>query len=113
VQRYVAVVCGRTRAQGPTVRVVDGEPGDECQVDFGRMGLLFDAETGRRRVVWALLFIAGYSRHQFLWLGFRQTTEAVIEGCEAAWAFFGGVFRTVIPDNMTAIVEGPTRSSPA
>jgi hypothetical protein len=87
------------------VRIVDGEPGDECQVDFGRMGTLFDAESGRNRVCWALLFTACYSRHQFLWLTFRQTTEAVIDGFEAAWAFFGGVFRTVIPDNMTAIVE--------
>jgi transposase len=105
VQRYVAEVCGRTRGQGPTVRIVDGEPGDELQVDFGRMGLLFDAEAGRNRVVWALLFTACYSRHQFIWLTFRQTTDAVIEGFEAAWAFFGGVFRTVIPDNMGAIVD--------
>jgi transposase len=105
VQRYVAEVCGRTKGQGPTVRIVDGEPGDELQVDFGRMGLLFDAEAGRNRVVWALLFTACYSRHQFIWLSFRQTTEAVIEGFEAAWAFFGGVFRTVIPDNMGAIVD--------
>src|SRR4051794_8879131 len=28
-----------------------------------------------------------------------------IAGREAAWAFFGGVFRTVIPDNMAAIVH--------
>jgi transposase len=105
VQRYVAEVCGRTRGQGPTVRIADGEPGDELQVDFGRLGTLFDAGTGRNRVVWALLFTACYSRHQFLWLTFRQTTEAVIEGFEAAWAFFGGIFRTVVPDNMAAIVE--------
>ncbi|HEY3485725.1 MAG TPA: IS21 family transposase, partial [Ilumatobacteraceae bacterium] len=30
VQRYVAEVLGRTRGRGPTVRVNDGEPGDEC-----------------------------------------------------------------------------------
>ena len=40
-----------------------------------------------------------------MWLSFRQTTEAVIDGCEAAWAFFGGCFATVIPDNMSAIVD--------
>jgi hypothetical protein len=38
-----------------------------------------------------------------VWLSFRQTTEAVIDGCEAAWGFFGGVFATVIPDNLSAI----------
>ncbi len=41
-------VCGRRRGPGPTVRVADGEPGDELQVDFGRMGLLHDPATGRR-----------------------------------------------------------------
>jgi transposase len=28
----------------------------------------------------------------------------VIEGCEAAWCFFGGVFKVIIPDNVKAIV---------
>jgi transposase len=112
VQRYVAEACGRTKGQGPTVRVADGEPGDELQVDFGRMGTLFDSGTGRNRVVWALLFTACYSRHQFLWLSFNQTTEAVICGFEAAWAFFGGVFATVIPDNMSTIVDGADAIEP-
>jgi transposase len=105
VQRYVAEECGRSRGRGPTVRVADGEPGDELQVDFGRLGVIFDPESGRRRMVWALIFTACYSRHCFVWLSFRQTTEAVIDGFEAAWEFFGGVFATVIPDNMAAIVD--------
>ena len=46
VQRYVLEVCGRSRGRGPTVRVADGEPGDELQVDFGRMGLIFDPASG-------------------------------------------------------------------
>jgi transposase len=106
VQRYVAEVLGRTRGRGPTVRVADGEPGDELQIDFGRMGLIFDPATGRDRVVHALIFTAVFSRHCFVWLTHRQTTEAVIAGCEAAWVFFGGVFRTLIPDNMSSIVDG-------
>jgi transposase len=105
VQRYVAEVCGRTRGQGPTVPVADGEPGVECQLDFGKMGLVPDPATGRNRVAHALVFTACYSRHQFVWLTYRQTTEAVIEGCEAAWRFFGGVFRALVPDNTEAIVD--------
>jgi transposase len=105
VQRYVAEVCGRTRGRGPTVRVADGEPGDELQIDFGRMGLIFDPATGRDRVVHALIFTACFSRHCFVWLTFQQTTAAVIAGGEAAWVFFGGVFKTLIPDNMSAIVD--------
>jgi transposase len=93
---------GRTRAG--TVPVVDGDPGVECQIDFARMGMLFDSATGRRRVVHALIFTAVYSRHVFVWLTFSQTLAAVIDGCEAAWAFFDGVFAVLIPDNMSTIV---------
>jgi hypothetical protein len=89
-----------------TVRVDDPPPGRELQVDFGRMGLIDDPDSGRRRVVWALIFTACYSRHCFVWLSFRQTTEAVIAGFEAAWAFLDGVFPVVIPDSMKAIVDG-------
>jgi transposase len=110
VQRYVRDECGRRRGRGSTVRVADGEPGDELQVDFGRMGYL-DVD-GRRRVVWALVFTACYSRHCFVWLSHRQTLGDVIDGFEAAWAFFGGVFRTVIPDNLKAIVTGADALEP-
>jgi transposase len=112
VQRYVAEVCGRSRGRGSTVRVADGEPGDELQVDFGKLGLIFDPDSGRRRTVHALIFTACYSRHCFVWLSFRQTTQVVIDGCEAAWAFFGGVFATVIPDNMSAVVDAADALEP-
>ncbi len=87
----------------------DPDPGSELQVDFGRMGLLYDPGERRRRVVHALIFTAGYSRHLFVFLTFSQALPAVIEGFEAAWAFFGGVFKVVIPDNMRTIVD---RSDP-
>jgi transposase len=87
-----------------TVRVADCEPGSEVQVDFGRLGMLADAE-GRRRVVKGLIFTAVYSRHMFVYPTYRETLNEVIAGFEAAWRFFDGVFAVAIPDNMKAIVE--------
>ncbi len=87
-----------------TIRVDDCEPGAELQLDFGRMGWLTDVATSRRRAVWALIFTAVFSRHQYVWLTYRQRLEDVIQGCERAWEFFGGIFSVVIPDNMKAIV---------
>lgn len=103
LHRYAAKELG-FGARRTTVRVDDGKPGDELQVDFGRMGSLWDEKSGRRRRVWALILTACFSRHQFVWLTWRQTVEEVIEGFERAWEFFGGVFRVVIPDNLKAIV---------
>jgi hypothetical protein len=97
LHRFCVQCCGFGRGS-QTVRVADGEPGAECQVDFGKMGLLYDPASGRRRTVHALIFTAVYSRHMFVWLSFSQTLEAVIAGCEAAWVFFGGVFGVLIPE---------------
>jgi len=93
-----------------TVRVADGKPGEELQVDFGAVGWI--EEEGRRRRVWALVMTAVVSRHQFVWLTYRQTLADVVAGCEAAWAFFGGVFRVLIPDNLKVIVDKADRDAP-
>jgi len=37
------------------MRVTDGEPGVECQIDFAQMAVIVDAETGRKRRVHALM----------------------------------------------------------
>jgi hypothetical protein len=94
------------------VRVADGDPGQECQVDFGKLGLVHDAVAGRRRVTLALIFTAVYSRHMFVWLTFAQTLEALIAGCQAAWPFFGGVFKVLVPDNMSAVVADADALNP-
>ncbi|MGH3433248.1 MAG: IS21/IS408/IS1162 family transposase, partial [Thermocrispum sp.] len=94
----------RGRGARDTVRVADGTPGEECQIDFAKMGLLYDPSAGRRRSVHALIFTAVFSRHMFVWLTFAQTLDAVVAGCEAAWRFFDGVFGVLIPDNASAIV---------
>jgi transposase len=103
LHRFAVERCGFGRRQ-LTVRVADGDPGVECQLDFARMGLITDPESGRRRVVHALIFTAVCSRHMFVWLTFRQTLDAVIAGCEAAWVFFGGIFAVLVPDNMSPII---------
>jgi hypothetical protein len=107
--RFAVERCGAGR-RTITVRVDDPPPGRECQVDFGRLGLVADGE--KRRVCQGLIFTACFSRHQFVWPTFLQTTEEVIRGFEAAWGYFGGVFPVVIPDNMRSIVIQAENTAP-
>lgn len=95
-----------------TVRMADTRPGEVAEMDFGRLGLMVDAETGRRRVVWALIIVLGHSRHSFVWPLLRQQTGDVIEGLESAWAFFGGMPRYLVLDNFPASVAGPDALNP-
>ncbi len=89
-----------------TVRMDDGPPGEVAEMDFGRLGFIRDPESGRRRAVWALVVVWRYSRHCFVWPTTSQKLDAVIEGLEEAWAFFGGVPRYLVVDNFPAAVAG-------
>lgn len=93
---------GRTRT---TIPVADGEPGEEIYLDTGWMTLLEPDEHGRRRRFRAWIFTPGVSRYRFVYPCFKETTESAIAACEAAWRFYGGVFRVVIPDNTKTIVS--------
>ena len=97
---------GWRRRQPVTVRMEDGPPGEVAEMDFGRLGLVTDPESGRRRTVWALIVVWRYSRHCFVWPTTSQRLDAVVEGLEAAWACFGGVPRYLVIDNFPAAVAG-------
>lgn len=95
-----------------TVRMAEPAPGEVAEVDFGRLGLIYDPAAGRNRVLHALIVTLARSRHQYVYTTHRQTAEALIAGIEAAWEFFGGVTRRVVLDNMKAAVAVPDRYQP-
>ena len=105
LHRFAAERCGAGAAT-VTTPVDDGPPGGELQIDFGYLGLIPAGEgrEGGRRKLHALVFTACFSRFMFVYLTFSMTLEEVIAGCEEAWEFFSGVFRVVVPDNMSPVV---------
>jgi transposase len=103
----------RRGRRGDTVRMAPTPPGEVAEMDFERLGLLRNPETGRRQWVWGLSVTLTYSRHSFLWPLIQQTVEATIEGLEKAWQFFQGCPKRLILDNFPAAVPAPIRSTPA
>jgi transposase len=93
-----------------TLPVLDGEPGHELQLDTGWVGWL-TLPTGKRRFR-AWIFTAVRSRHRFVYPTFEESTARAIEACEAAWEFFGGIFKVIIPDNTKAIVAAADALAP-
>jgi transposase len=88
-----------------TIPVADCGPGEEVQLDTGWVGWLKVDLFGRRKRFRAWIFTAVRSRYRFVYPVPAETTASAIEACEAAWEFFGGVFKVVIPDNTKAIVN--------
>jgi len=95
-----------------TVRMADTEPGEVAEVDFGRLGLLYDPTTERKRIVYGLIVTLVYSRHQYVHATFTQDLPSLIAGTEDAWAFFGGITKKVVIDNLKGAVVKSDRYAP-
>jgi transposase len=89
----------------PTIPVADCDPGQELQLDTGWVGWMEMDLFGHRRRLKAWIFSAVRSRHRFVYPVPQETTASAIEACEAAWEFYGGVFKVLIPDNTKVIVD--------
>lgn len=84
---------------------VHTEPGEDLQVDFGAVGQLYDPVTQRQRKAYVFVATLCYSRHQYAELVFDQKVATWIGVHQRAFAFFEGVPRRVIPDNLKVAVS--------
>jgi transposase len=101
VRRFVQ----RLRPDEPRAVVrVHTAPGEELQVDFGRVGQLFDPATGRLRLAYVFVATLSYSRHQYAELVFDQKLPTWIALHRHAFESFGGVPRRIVVDNLKAAV---------
>jgi transposase len=112
LHRFAVKHCGFSDRRRITVRKADCAPGELAEVDFGRLGLIPDPETGRRRTARALIVTLGYSRHQYVHVTFSQKIPDLIEGLEDAWSFFAGCVRRLVIDNLKAAVIKADRYDP-
>ena len=111
LHRFAQAQCG-FGAPSVTVRVAEPPPGEAAEVDFGRLGLWPDPATGSHRHVYGLLVTLAFSRYAFLWVALRQDLPTVLAGLEAAWAFFQGVVRRLVVDNLKPVVTRADRYAP-
>jgi transposase len=112
LHRFAVKHCDFGRKGRITVRMAPCAPGEAAEVDFGRLGLVRDPETGRGRVAWALVVVLIHSRHQYVHVTYSQRLRDVLDGLEDAWHFFGGVPRRVVLDNLKPAVTKADRYDP-
>jgi len=100
VRRYVGKLKNKTPL--PFRRIEVG-PGEEAQIDFGTGAPVVD-ENGKRRRTHVLRVVLSHSRKGYSESVFRQTTDNLIAVLENAFRHFGGVPKTLVPDNLKAAV---------
>jgi transposase len=114
LRRYVAANLPEEarRSQVRVLRLVPAGPGQEAQIDYGRLGWWTDPRTGRRHVVNAFAMVLCCSRHMFVRPVLVMDQRAWTECHVAAFAFFGGVPARLVPDNLKTGVDRPDLYDP-
>ncbi len=86
--------------------------GEEAQVDYGHLGSWLDPISGRVRRVWAFVMVLACSRHMFVRPVLRLDARSWVAAHVAAFAFFGGAARRLVPDNLATGVDRPDLYDP-
>lgn len=100
VRRFV----GRLRKATPLpFRRIEVPAGQEAQIDFGKGAPIVD-DQGKKRRTHVIRVVLSHSRKAYSESVYRQTTENLIRCLENAFWHFGGVPKTLVPDNLKAAV---------
>ena len=113
-RRYVAANIPEEtrRSQVKVLRPYPAEPGDEAQIDYGRLGRWLDPRAGKPVTVWAFVMVLACSRHMFVRPVIRLDQQVWSECHVKAFAFFGGVPARLVPDNLKTGVDRPDLYDP-
>ncbi|MET8291386.1 IS21 family transposase [Streptomyces sp. NPDC005132] len=112
-RRWVhATLPDKLRSSQVTVLRDDVEPGEEAQIDYGFLGQWTDPRTGKRHRVWAFVMVLPCSRHMFVRPVLHLHQHSWTEAHVAAFRYFGGVPRRLVPDNLKTGVDKPDLYDP-
>ena len=96
VRRYLQ---GLAVANPQATTVLDFEPGEVAQVDFGAGPVITDVHTGETFKTWVFVMVLAWSRHQYAELVRDQRVETWLGCHRRAFEAFGGVSTRVTIDN--------------
>jgi transposase len=81
-------------------RRLETAPGEQMQVDFGQGAPV--VESGKKRRPHLFRATLSFSRTSYNEVVWRQETESLLRCLENAFRRFGGVPKTITPDNLKA-----------
>ena len=79
-------------------------PGENAEVDFGYLGLMYDDFKKRNRKVWLFSMRLNYSRYSYRELVFTQQMDVFFQCHIHAFEYYGGVPGKIVCDNLKAAV---------
>ena len=91
---------------------IEVKAAEEAQVDFGSAGMMFDQELGKMRRAHAFVLSLSYSRLPYVEFVFEQGQVTWVKCHMNAFAFFGGVPKRIVLDNLRSGILKPNTYDP-
>ena len=91
---------------------IEVEPGEEIQIDYAKMGLLHDPETGKRKNVFAFIATLSHSRHKYVEFVYKQDQPSFVGSHVKMFDYFGGVPKRILLDNLKSGIIKPDLYDP-
>jgi transposase len=113
LKRYVAAnLSEEVRREQVVVLRDEVDAGAEAQIDYGKLGMWTDPDTGARRTVWAFAMVLACSRYMFVRPVLSMDQASWTAAHVAGFAFFAGVPARIVPDNLRTGVSKPDLYDP-
>lgn len=83
----------------PVTMILDFQPGECAQVDFGAGPKLVDSLTGHETKTWIFVMVLAWSRHMYAEIVLRQDVETWLGCHRRAFEWFNGIPKKITIDN--------------
>lgn len=91
---------------------IEVDPGVEVQIDYAKVGLIYDPLTNRRRTVFAFIGTLSHSRHKYVEFVFKQNQQSFTASHIKMFEYFDGVPIRAVIDNLKSGVIKPDLYDP-
>jgi len=91
---------------------IEVAPGSEVQIDYAKMGLLYDPLSRKRRIVYGFIASLSHCRHKYVEFVYKQDQVSFVSSHVKMFEYFDGVPVRIVLDNLKSGVIKPDLYDP-
>lgn len=109
IQRYIKCL---KNSSGPVTTILEFNPGECAQIDFGAGPSFVNEQTGEVLKTWIFVMVLAFSRHMYAEIVLRQDVETWLGCHRRAFEWFNGVPKKMVIDNAKCAITKACYNNP-
>lgn len=91
---------------------IETDPGEEIQIDYAKLGVHHEPGSTHGHIAYLFIGTLSHSRHKYVEVVYTQNQQSFIESHIRMFAYFGGVPKRLVIDNLKTGVISPDLYDP-